>query len=251
MRLVAALALSFGLALGCAGAGQGIGTRVNTVATTPSGKTLAIYRAASFETEAREVPAEVVTQGLRASSVFFEEDIRALVPEIVPALAKLEDDQRIVIESSDTVTHVFVSASTSELQIISFRSGQEISRHASAIPAAAVKTELAATPKAHSQPQPVPQQTVQQPPVQNPPPVVVEAPPVDPPKDPPKAAPKDTKVVTKKQTTKPPAKTPAKQPRLTEAEIRTKLDELERLRAKGLITEPEYQQKRKSLLDQL
>jgi hypothetical protein len=242
----AALLVTFGL-IGCPRpGGQGIGTRVTTIDTAPSGKILAIYSSTTFSTEARVVPADVVVQGMRASSMFFEEDIRALVPEITPALATLEEDQRIVIETNDTAVHVFVSASTGELQIISFRQGQEVSRHASAIPATAVKTELASKPKpAH----PVQPSVVEAPPPHVEPPPRA-APPIEQPPTPPEP-PKEPAKVTKKPATQATKQKTKPAPRLTEAEIRAKLDELDRLRAKGLITDAEYEQKRKALLDQL
>lgn len=123
-----------------------VGSRVRTVADAPSGKKLTIYVSSSFEVEPREVPEDVVVQAMRASSLFFDEDIRAFAKQIAEQLPNLDEDQHLVVESNDTAVHMYVAHN--ELQVVAFREGHEVSRHASAIPAAAVKTELAAKPKA-------------------------------------------------------------------------------------------------------
>lgn len=239
MRIVTLLLVAL---LACAGR-QAEGTLVRSVTSTPSGKKLGVYRSSSFGTESKDVPEDVVIQAMRASSLFVEEDIRALSGDIAPALGKLEDDQRLILETNDTAIHMYVASN--ELQIVAFRTGQEVSRHASAIPADAVKTEL--TPRSHpAAPAPAPPVVVEKPvekpapPPPPPPPVVVEKP-----AEKPAPPPDKPKPVTKP---KPAAKPAAK---LTEAEVRAKLDELDRLHAKSLITDDEYQQRRKALLDQL
>lgn len=225
--------------IACGPAVRSTGTRVRTLTTAPSGKTLALYRAETFATESRDVPEAVVVQGMRASSMFFEEDIRALAPGIAGGLAKLEQDERIVVETNDTAIHFFIA--NNELQVVGFRQGQELSRHASPIPAPAVKTELASQPHAKSKPVLPPEAADRAPPPPEPPPVVVATPqPAPPPAT--KPAPPPKPVVKAKP---PPGR------RLTEQEIRKKLDELDHLHSKGLITDDEYHQKRKTLLDQL
>lgn len=224
----------------CGGIGQhGTGTRTRSLATVPSGKRLAIYTSPSFSTEARAVPEDVLVQAMRASSMFFEEDIRALSKEVSETLGELGDQERIVVETEDTSIHVFVAKATGELQLVGFRGNHEISRHASAIPAAAVKTELTVQGRPVEQPQPAAK--VEAPPpapvVATPAPAPVAATPIAPPT--PKA----------KSPAKPKAKPAA--PKLSESELRAKLDELERLHAKQLITDAEYDKKRKALLDQL
>lgn len=223
-------------AIACRPAVVSIGTRVRTITTAHSGKVLVVYRAKGFVTESRHVPETVVVQAMRASSMFFEEDVRSLAPNIAGGLVKLEQDERIVVETSDTAIHFFVASN--ELQVVGFRKGQEISRHASPIPSPAVKTEL--TSKPHAEPKPVPPPEAPAPVA--PPQVVVSTPqPALPPTTTKPAAP--PKPVVKARP--PPGR------RLTEQEIRMKLDELERLRSKDLITDDEYRQKRNALLDQL
>lgn len=224
----------------CGPAVRSRGTRVRTMTTVPSGKTLAVYRAETFATESRDVPEAVVVQGMRASSMFFDEDIRALAPDIAGGLAKLEQDERIVVETNDTAIHFFIA--NHELQVVGFRQGQEITRHASPIPAPAVKTELASEP--HAEPKPVlpPEAADRAPPPPAPPPVVVSTPQPALPPPATKPAPPPKPVVKAKP---PPGR------RLTEQEIRKKLDELHHLHSKSLITDDEYHQKRKALLDQL
>ena len=137
------------IALAACGATVSVGgDRLRSVAETPSGKRVAIYRSSAFTSEARDVPEEVVVQAMRASSMFFEEDIRALSPKVAPELGKLGHDERLVVSTNDTAIYMFVA--TGELQIVAVRDGLEVSRHASPIPTAAVKTEL--TPRAHPVP---------------------------------------------------------------------------------------------------
>ena len=231
-------ALLFLLLVACGAASfqRNPGSRVDEVASAPSGKHLAIYKSTAFTTQPRDVPEDVVIQAMRASSMFFDEDIRAFSKQVSDTLPKLEDDQRLVIEMSDTAVHMFVE--NNELQVVAFRDGQEVSHHASAIPTAAVKTELQART-----PHPPPTTTPPPPVASVPPPV--ETKPVDTPPPPP--VDDKTKVATKPKKAAP----PPKQKRLTEAEIRAKLDELDRLLAKQLITQTEYDQKKKALLDQL
>jgi hypothetical protein len=236
-------ALLLAIAAACGGT-QATGTLVRPVTAAPSGKKLGIYRSTSFRTDSRDVTEDVVVQAMRASSLFFDEDIRALSGDIAPALGKLEEDQRLIVETNDTAIHMYVASN--ELQIVAFRNGQEISRHASAIPAAAVKTEIA--PRPTSRPAAPPSA-----PTSPPPPIVVEKP-IEPPVEKPVEKPIDKPVEKPaaekpKVVAKPKPKPPAS--KLTESEVRQKLDELERLHAKSLITDDEYQQRRKALLDQL
>jgi hypothetical protein len=141
--------------------GGGVGTRTTTVASAPSGKKLAVYESSSFQTESRDVPEDVVVQAMRASSLFFEEDIRAFAKPITAQLPSLTANQRLVVETSDTAIHLYVGHG--ELQLVALRDGQEVSRHASAIPAPAVKTELAMKPTRITQPGPTPTTTTAQP----------------------------------------------------------------------------------------
>ncbi|HTJ44758.1 MAG TPA: SHOCT domain-containing protein [Kofleriaceae bacterium] len=249
MRVLAAWLFAFSIACSVAPGG---GSTIEKIMHTASGKDLVVEQSASFQTEPREVPADVVVQGLRASSMFFEEDIRALAPQITTALPALKPDQRLVVETSDTDVHIFVASN--ELQIISYRSGEEISRHSSAIPSAAVETHLTMPHVEHVE-------NVEHVDHSPPPPDTTTTTAVTPPPPPPP----DTTTTT---TTPPPPpdKTVAHKPkhkpttsgddtkqtgRLSEAQIREKLGELDRLKSKGLITDTEYQQKKKALLDQL
>lgn len=220
---------------------------------TPSGKHLLVLRADDLHNEPRAVPEDVVVQAMRASSMFFDEDIRALAPQIVTALPTLAADQHLTVETSDTQIHVYVASN--ELQIVSFRDGQEISRHASAIPAPAVETLLTNPHVERVEPPPEPTTTAAPPP---PPPEVVTAPPPTPAPQtsPPPVTttpppPPATTAHRPKHHPTPPADDTKQTGRLTEAQIRDKLAELDRLKAKGLITDAEYQQKKKALLDQL
>jgi hypothetical protein len=234
---------------GCPAGMQVAGTRVREVTSAPSGKRVAVYRSSSFATETQPVPEDVVIQAMRATGMFFEEDIRAFASDITTELPKLDEDERLVVETNDTAIHVYVASK--ELQIVGFRSGQEVSRHASAIPSAAVKTELTPRPvrpapapvEPSPPPRPVEPVVVAPPP---PPPVAVVPPPPPPP--PPVVKPPPPKPVATKP--KAPAAKPAG-PRLTEPEFRAKLAELDRLLAGGLITKDEYEQKKKALLEQL
>lgn len=244
MRILAGL---IALLVACS-AGPGHLTTVESISRTASGKQLVVARSAAFATDSREVPADVVIQAMRASSMFFDEDIRALAPDITTALPKLDKDERLVVDTSDTEIHLYVASN--ELQIVSFRDGQEISRHASAIPAPAVETHLTNPNIEHVDvPPPPPTTTTAAPP---PPPEVVTPPPPQP--TPPPAPPPTPPVTTAhkpKHHPAPPADDTKQTGRLTEAQIRDKLAELDRLKAKGLITDAEYQQKKKALLDQL
>jgi hypothetical protein len=252
----------FVLWLAACGSSAVTGVRARSVGDSPSGKHLAVYESASFQTEDKTVPEDVVVQAMRASSMFFDEDVRALSPQIVEQLPKLTTHEHLVVETSDTQVHLYVSAN--ELQMVAFRDGQEVSRHASAIPPPAVKTEL--TPRHHGEPTPAatPTPAAAPTPVVAPAPVAVPAPtPVATPVPPPAAAspptptpappPKQTPASDSKKKPSPvvakPKPAPPKQ--MSEAEIRAKLDELDRLRAKDLITPDEYAKKKKELLDQL
>ena len=159
MRVVLLLAA---LALGCPSSMHG--AQVEAVSSAPSGKKLSVYQSSKFDTEPREVPEDVVIQAMRASSMFFEEDIRIFAGRIAEYLPKLTEQQRLIIQTNDSAIHVYVEHG--ELQLVAFREGLEVSRHASAIPAAAVKTELAAKPR----PAPPPQKEI----------VVVHAAPAEP-----------------------------------------------------------------------
>lgn len=145
MRL-AAVAVIVALA-GCpSGGGAGPSASGTFVAKAASGKKLYVDKAVSLETNPRDVPEDVVIQAMRSSSLFFEEDIRAFSKDIAEQLAKLDQSEFLLIETSDTSIRFYVLHD--ELQIVAFREGTEVSRHASAIPTAAVKTELAMKPKA-------------------------------------------------------------------------------------------------------
>lgn len=220
----------------CGPAVRSTGTRLRTMTTAPSGKTLAVYRADTFATESRDIPEAVVVQGMRASSMFFEEDIRALARDIAGGLARLEQHERLVVETSDTAIHFFIA--NNELEVVGFRRGHEISRHASAIPAPAVKTELASKPRAEPRPVVLPDAAAPAPP----PPVAVSTPEPAPPLPQTRPAAPPRPVAKARP---PPGR------HLTEQEIRQKLDELDHLHARGLITDDEHRQKRKALLDQL
>lgn len=149
MRL-AAVAVIGALLGGCpSGGGAGPSASGTFVAKAPSGKKLYVDKAISLETNPRDVPEDVVIQAMRSSSLFFEEDIRAFSKEIAEQLGKLDQNEFLLIQTSDTSIRFYVVHD--ELQIVAFREGQEVSRHASAIPTAAVKTELAMKPKAPPQ----------------------------------------------------------------------------------------------------
>ena len=142
---VAAVAVIVALA-GCpSGGGQGPSASGTFVAKAPSGKKLYVDKQVSLETNPRDVPEAVLIQAMRSSSLFFEEDIRAFSKEIAEQLGKLDQSEFLLIETSDTSIRFYTLHD--ELQIVAFREGQEVSRHASAIPTAAVKTELAMKPK--------------------------------------------------------------------------------------------------------
>jgi hypothetical protein len=253
MRILAGLVA---LVLGCAHVAP-----VQSVYTTPSGKHLVVMGGADVHNEPRAVPEEVVVQAMRASSMFFDEDIRALAPQIVTALPTLQADQHLAVETSDTQIHIYVASN--ELQIVSFRDGQEISRHASAIPAPAVETHLTNPniERVEVAPPPTPPTTTTtttaapppEPPPAPPTPTATSTPPppAPAPAPPPTPPPPVTTGHKPKHHPAPPADDTKQTGRLTEAQIRDKLAELDRLKAKGLITDGEYQQKKKALLDQL
>jgi hypothetical protein len=237
-----ACALIIVLGAACGGS-QGLhGERVRVIATASSGKKVTIYASPAYrDTEQRPVPEDVVVQAMHASGTFFEEDIRALSADITKALASLEVGQRVVIETSDTQVHVYVA--NGELQIAGYRDDQEVSRHTSAIPAAAVQTRLTPRPMATD-----PTTTVIAPssPTRPAPPAPVVTPPAQIVATPPPA--------TGTATAAPPSSTGSDatiQVHLGEAEVRKRLNELDRLLAKHLITQAEYDQKRKALLDQM
>jgi hypothetical protein len=212
-RAVLVLVVALSLAA-CGSAIEVNGERVQTVGRAPSGKVVEIWRSREFHSELREVPEPVVVEAMHASSMFFDEDVRALSSTITRALAELQADERVVVDAGDSAIHIYVA--DGELQIASFRTGMELSRHTSAIPASAVKTTLSPHPTPAPPPPPAPAPAPTPVPVASPPPPVVEP-----------------------------------NEHLTEAEIRKRLAELDRLLAKHLITQTEYDQKRKALLDQL
>jgi hypothetical protein len=258
MRIAVMALLVAGAA--CDVGARSVGTRTTTLMRAPSGKTLAVYRSPSFESQGRAVPEAVVVHGMRASSLFFEEDIRALAPAIATGLTDLDEDERLVVETSDTAIHVFVAAATGDLQVVGFRRGHEISRHTSAIPGEPVKTELATKPRpAAAAAAPATAAPATAPASASLTEAAAETPAPPPPRPAPAEAPAPTTASPTGTTEQPAVKPRAAKPkpatplprRLSAEEIRNRLDELDRLRAKGLITEREYQQRRKALLDQL
>lgn len=259
--------------LALAGCVASHGKPLRELGRTPTGKRVGLYADPRYvPSERAQVTPDEVTRALRSSGSFSEDDTRAIAGTIAAVLAEIEADQRIIIIAADAIDpprfHVFVQGG--ELQVATMRGDHEISRHASALanptgepthvaggpaphhPPAhpPAKPEPRPEPKPESKPEPKPEPKPEAKPEPKPEPKPEAKPEPKPEPKPAPAAdrPKDTAKPKPKPKPRPKTKD---EPRLSEAEVRKRLEELDRLRARGLITEDEYQAKRKALLERL